>query len=140
VLKVAKVVLCIVVLPLCLVGCIGPSVHIPVEASHLPLCAHATDPYPVADIGKHQHAPCDLSGTQIIFPDGFVMFAPEIGAGGSASGNGHDDTHTLFNFGKFGLIAGETVPHAKHTNWWGTTEGLHRYWAAFGKLDSELYG
>jgi hypothetical protein len=135
-----EVVLCVVALPLCLAGCIGPSLEIPLDAFDIPLCPHTTEPYPVADLGKHQLAPCDLRGTRILFPDGFIAVAPEIGATESSAGNGHNDTHTLFNFGKFGLVAGETAPHAKHTDWWGTEEGLRRYWAAFGKLDSELDG
>jgi hypothetical protein len=127
-------------LSLALCGCIGPSLKIAPGTLDLPRCPPSLEPYPVADLGKESRAACDLVGSQILFPDGYTVVATEGGTSRSASGNGHDDTHTIFNFGKFGLVAGETAPHANHTDWWGTKEGLRRYWAAFGKVDASLDG
>lgn len=81
---------------------------------------------------------CDMAGTTILFIDGYKMIAPTVGSSTSASGNGHDDTHLLFNFGTLGLVAAQRSATSTATQWWGTSEGLERYWAAFGKVAPSL--
>jgi hypothetical protein len=120
---------------LALSGCVAPSLTIPKGALNLPKCAPVAT-YDVVQIGKHSRVKCDLVGTKIAFPDGHTMTAPPGGSedseGGFGLNTGPTDTYDLFNFGTFGLVAARTTPDGKHTDWWGTKEGLRRYQAVFG--------
>jgi hypothetical protein len=122
----------------CLTSCVGPRVDIPRDSFDLPKCELTSEPITVQSLKQKSPVECDLQGAQILFPDGYTMRAPEIGSSDSAAGNGHDDTHTLFNFGSFGLVAAERSVGSTKTRWWGTSEGLKEYWAAFGKTGPSL--
>jgi hypothetical protein len=132
------IMVCAVAFSLGLTGCYGPRLDIPRSALDLPACPVSSEPYSVTTLGNEPRAQCDLSGREILFPDGFTLAAPEIGSSRSASDGEHSATHTLFNFGTFGLVAAQTPEYSENTKWWGTKDGLKRYWDAFGKVDPGL--
>jgi hypothetical protein len=117
-------------------GCVGPGLTIPPESARITTCPPRAEPYPVADIPRHAPVPCDIAGETLVFPNGDTVEAPFQGgikqtSTGSAAGPGNQ--YALMNFGTFGMIAGELDVVTCKSTWWGTDEGLSRYWAAFGK-------
>lgn len=123
-----------------LTGCIGPYVEIPLDSSTLRPCAPSTASLRVEDLPTATPAGCDLAGTTVRFPDGYDKVIPEIGTSSASAGDGLNDTHFLFNFGTLGIVASERAAASMQTRWWGSEEGLRRYWKAFGKVGETLDG
>ncbi|WP_431279187.1 hypothetical protein [Leifsonia poae] len=63
-------------------------------------------------------------GVEIVFPDHNKHPAPDI-LGHSVFGGGADyPQRSLSNLGIYGIVAAVTTDHPKHTEWWGTDEGV----------------
>jgi hypothetical protein len=103
---------------------------------NIPACTDHS-PVAVSNIGQHKRYRCDYVGIEFIFPDGYRDHAPGIGdeEGSQAPHKaGHPvASYRLANLGVYGIVASEVSADGKHTNWWGTSEGLAKSWAAFGK-------
>jgi hypothetical protein len=106
------------------------------------MCPPRATPYPVTDIPTAAPVPCDIGGETLLIPIGYEMLGPKqgltVGGGGvtvetEPPGATVDDQYSELDFGTFGVIVGQLNPHTCKTTWWGTEEGLSRYWAAFGK-------
>ncbi|MCI0157065.1 hypothetical protein KNO15_10195 [Leifsonia shinshuensis] len=123
-----------------LTGCMGPHVDIPPDSSTLRPCAPSPAPLLVQDLPTATPAACDLVGATVQFPDGYDKVIPEIGTSSASGGGGMSDTHFLFNFGSLGIVASERAEKSTQTRWWGSEEGLRRYWNAFGRIGETLYG
>jgi hypothetical protein len=127
----------------CVAGCTGPSLAVPPGSTDIAMCAPRSTPYPVTDIGKHAKAPCDIAKQMIVFPNGFVVEAPEQGDNEGIGGQGIpagqkagvpiDNSYSLLNLGTYGIVAGELDHKTGKSLWWGTKAGLKLYWASFGK-------
>lgn len=104
----------------------------------VPPC-NQTEPVHVADVAKSARATCDLAGTPMVFPDGMTVTAPDVGGRNSYSerysSTSHSDTYSLSNLGVYGIVAAQTTPDPKHTQWWGTKEGVKKEQQAFGMDD-----
>jgi hypothetical protein len=119
-----------------LAGCAPSGVHIPNVAFHISKCTTRASAYPVADVGKHKRAACDLVGQALVFPNGYTVTAPPIGSTDSyvdGSGPGATNSYLVANFGTLGIVAGERNVKTGVSTWWGTTSGISRYQAGFGK-------
>ncbi len=140
----AAAALCVTVTAaLLLSGCTGRFLDVPLDSTHIAKCPSTTVPYFVASIPEHAPVPCDIVGETLVFPNGWETIAPSQDGNGQEGGECElcanktgiptDHQYALLNFGTYGMIAGELNPHTCRSTWWGTQEGLARYWAAFGK-------
>jgi len=72
----------------------------------------------------------------MVFPDGMRVAAPDMGGrtsyGERYSSTSVSDTYSLANLGVYGIVASRTTPDHKHTDWWGTKEGIKKIQNAFG--------
>ena len=129
------------VLSIALAGCSGQGVTLSPKDTNISACTDRA-PVAVADIGRHKRYDCDYSSVEFVFPDGFRQKAPGIGEeeGSQAPHKaGHPvPSYRLANLGVYGVVASEVSANGKHTQWWGTPEGLAKSWAAFGKTRTRI--
>jgi hypothetical protein len=120
-------------------GCASGGLVIPNSAFQVTPCPTHSDPYPVAELAKDAKAHCDFTGRYVQFPNGYKVEVPSIGTNSSVFGEdgatnnvGVKDTYLVFNFGKFGVVAGQRSYATGRSSWWGSASSLKAYQAAHG--------
>jgi hypothetical protein len=120
-------------------GCASGGLVVPNSAFHVLPCPAHSDPYPVTDLAKDAKAHCDFTGRYVQFPNGYKAEVPSIGTNSSVFGEdgatndiGVKDTYLVFNFGKFGVVAGQRSYATGRSSWWGSGSSLEAYEAAHG--------
>jgi hypothetical protein len=115
-----------------LTGCIDEGITLP--KGTLPPCP--TSPAPAIHVEDLSHQTCDLTGSELIFPDGYKLKAPPIGnltsgeichAKETPNPSGQtvcSGTYYASNLGVWGVDAWYVSKDQKHTTYWGTRTAI----------------
>lgn len=90
---------------------------------------------PVESLDDTVLAPCDLTGSAVVFPDGYILEV--LGGTGSASGytaEGALPSYSYYNVGIYGIVAAKTDAEGLKSEWWGRATAIERVQNAFGEV------
>lgn len=92
------------------------------EELEIPAC-RSDEPIRVVTLASSGTVTCDISGSELVFPDGERLDAPPTGTG---STRGHDGSKRYYvqNFGVYGVVAGVVSRDRESGDWWGTPTGV----------------
>ncbi len=103
------------------------------KESDIPVCTDLS-PRQVEDLDTDDRATCDITGADLLFPDGTTLTLDgAAGAYQSFGTTGSSDYYSWTDVGVYGYVAAQVSPHCDSRKYWGSREGVDRVRRAFGR-------